>query len=65
MMLERQREGVTRAKAEGNYRGRKPTVRAKVDEVRRLHAEEKTVSEVAKAFGDRQGECLSGFGGWR
>ncbi len=31
MMLERQREGIAKAKAEGVYRGRKPTARAKVD----------------------------------
>ncbi len=36
MMLERQREGIARAKREGKYLGRKPTARAKADEVRRL-----------------------------
>ncbi len=29
MMLERQREGIAKAKAEGKYKGRKPTARAK------------------------------------
>ena len=38
MMLERQREGIAKAKAEGVYRGRKPTARAKVDEVRGVEA---------------------------
>ena len=33
MMLERQREGIAKAKAEGKYKGRKPTARAKSDEV--------------------------------
>ena len=28
MMLERQREGIARAKAEGKYKGRKPTARS-------------------------------------
>lgn len=51
MMLERQREGIAKARGEGKYRGRKPTARAKADEARRLHAEGKTVSEVAKALG--------------
>lgn len=51
MMLERQREGIAKAKGEGKYRGRKPTARAKADEARRLHAEGKTISEVAKALG--------------
>jgi DNA invertase Pin-like site-specific DNA recombinase len=33
MMLERQREGVQKAKAEGKYTGRKPTAMAKADAV--------------------------------
>lgn len=33
MMLERQREGVAKAKAEGKYKGRKPTARAKTEMV--------------------------------
>jgi len=36
VMLERQREGVAKAKAEGKYKGRAPTARAKAPEVRRL-----------------------------
>lgn len=32
MMLERQREGIAKAKAEGKYKGRKPTARAKADD---------------------------------
>ncbi|KAA5602835.1 recombinase family protein [Blastochloris sulfoviridis] len=51
MMLERQREGIAKAKTEGRYKGRKPTARAKAEEARRLHAEGKTVTEVAKALG--------------
>ena len=34
MMLERQREGIARAKSQGKYRGRKPTARARSTEVR-------------------------------
>ena len=34
MMLERQREGIAKAKAEGKYKGRKPTARAKADMVK-------------------------------
>jgi DNA invertase Pin-like site-specific DNA recombinase len=34
IMLERQREGVAKAKAEGKYKGRKPTARAKSEDVR-------------------------------
>lgn len=33
MMLERQIEGIAKAKAEGKYKGRKPTARAKADMV--------------------------------
>src|SRR5919205_275958 len=36
MMLERQREGIAKAKGEGCYKGRKPTARAKADEVKAL-----------------------------
>ena len=31
VMLERQREGIAKAKGEGKYKGRKPTARAKAD----------------------------------
>lgn len=33
MILERQREGIAKAKAEGKYKGRKPTARAKTEMV--------------------------------
>jgi DNA invertase Pin-like site-specific DNA recombinase len=36
MMLERQREGIAKAKAEGKYKGRKPTARNKSAEVQDL-----------------------------
>jgi DNA invertase Pin-like site-specific DNA recombinase len=38
MMLERQREGIAKAKGEGKYKGRAPTARAKAAEIRRLAA---------------------------
>ncbi|MFC3208344.1 recombinase family protein [Aquamicrobium soli] len=37
LMLERQREGISRAKAEGRYRGRAPTAQAKSEQVFDLH----------------------------
>jgi len=55
MMLERQREGIAKARAEGKYRGRKPTARAKADDVQRLHGEGKTPTEIAKAVGISRG----------
>ena len=36
IMLERQREGIAKAASEGKYKGRKPTARAKTDEITRL-----------------------------
>lgn len=38
MMLERQREGIAKAKAEGKYKGRKPTAREQSDKVLALKA---------------------------
>jgi DNA invertase Pin-like site-specific DNA recombinase len=51
MMLERQREGIAKAKAEGAYKGRKPTARAKADEARRLADQGKTVTDIARELG--------------
>jgi DNA invertase Pin-like site-specific DNA recombinase len=51
MMLERQREGIAKAKAEGKYKGRKPSARLKADEVRSMAAAGKTPTEIAKALG--------------
>ena len=51
MMLERQREGIAKAKAEGKYKGRKPTARAQADQVQRLKAEGLGASEIAEKLG--------------
>lgn len=51
MMLERQREGIAKAKAEGKYTGRKPTARAKAGQVIALLAEGVRPGEVAKRMG--------------
>jgi DNA invertase Pin-like site-specific DNA recombinase len=48
MMLERQREGIAKAKSEGKYKGRKPTARAKSDEVLRLKSEGMSAIQIAK-----------------
>jgi DNA invertase Pin-like site-specific DNA recombinase len=50
MMLERQREGIEKAKAEGKYKGRKPTARAKAADAVRLFKEGQRVSDIAKAL---------------
>jgi DNA invertase Pin-like site-specific DNA recombinase len=51
MMLERQREGIARAKAAGRYKGRKPTARAQADQVRELAAQGVTKVEIARRLG--------------
>lgn len=51
IMLERQREGIAKAKAEGKYKGRKPTAMAKADDVQRLRTEGKGPTEIAKILG--------------
>lgn len=47
MMLERQREGISKAKAAGKYTGRQPTAMQKTEEARKLLAEGRGVLEVA------------------
>jgi DNA invertase Pin-like site-specific DNA recombinase len=47
LMLERQREGVARAKAEGKYKGRKPTARARAAEILSLKANGIGPTEIA------------------
>ena len=51
MMLERQREGIAKAKTEGKYRGRAPTARTKSDEVQQMLAAGVGPSEVATRLG--------------
>uniref|UniRef100_C6E2C3 Resolvase domain protein n=1 Tax=Geobacter sp. (strain M21) TaxID=443144 RepID=C6E2C3_GEOSM len=51
MMLERQQEGIARAKAAGKYKGRVATARAKASEALRLLAEGKTKKAVANTLG--------------
>jgi DNA invertase Pin-like site-specific DNA recombinase len=47
LMLERQLEGIAKAKAEGKYKGRKATARAKSDDVVRLAGEGMTREAIA------------------
>lgn len=51
MMLERQREGIAKAKAEGKYKGRKPVAMMKRHEVQRLAAEGMPKRTIAGALG--------------
>lgn len=50
-MLERQREGVAKAKREGKYRGRVPTARAKTDDVIAKFKANQRPSDIAKSVG--------------
>lgn len=51
VMLERQREGIAKAKAEGKFKGRKPTARAKAGEVEAMLAAGESPTVVAKKLG--------------
>jgi DNA invertase Pin-like site-specific DNA recombinase len=46
-MLERQLAGIARAKAEGKFKGRKPTARAKSDAIMQLHDQGIAAAEIA------------------
>jgi DNA invertase Pin-like site-specific DNA recombinase len=48
MMLERQREGIAKAKAQGKYRGRAPTAKAKTNEIKVLAKAGLGPTEIAK-----------------
>jgi DNA invertase Pin-like site-specific DNA recombinase len=50
-MLERQREGIAKAKTDGKYKGRAPTARRKRDQVQVLLGEGLGVCEVASKLG--------------
>lgn len=51
LMLERQREGIAKAKAEKKYKGRAPTARSKADEIKALLAEQVGPQEISRKLG--------------
>jgi DNA invertase Pin-like site-specific DNA recombinase len=51
MMLERQKEGIEKAKSEGKYTGRKPTAMAKADSVKALLATGMSKTKVCEQVG--------------
>lgn len=51
IMLERQREGIAKAKAAGKYQGRKPTARARSKEVLEMRRSGTGPTEIAKRIG--------------
>lgn len=55
MMLERQREGIAKAKSEGRYKGRKSTAREKTSEVEELAAQGLSMGAIATKLGIGKG----------
>jgi len=51
LMLERQAEGIARAKAEGKYKGRRPTAMEKKPDVLRLQGEGFNPTQISKKLG--------------
>ncbi len=51
LMLERQREGIAKAKDDGKYKGRVPTVARQAEDMRRLLAEGVKPAEIARRMG--------------
>lgn len=51
LMLERQREGIAKAKGEGKYKGRAPTARARSAEVLALRDSGKTIAQIVEDTG--------------
>lgn len=64
LMLERQREGIAKAKADGKYKGRKPTAALMADEaIRLVNGEGLTVTEAAKRLGIGRGSVYRALEG--
>lgn len=51
IMLERQREGIAKAKEEGRYKGRAPTARRHSDVVQTLHSQGVSATAIARQVG--------------
>jgi DNA invertase Pin-like site-specific DNA recombinase len=51
LMLERQYEGIAKARAEGKYKGRKPTAKARSAEIKALKADGVRPVEIARRLG--------------
>ena len=62
-MLERQREGIAKAKREGRYRGRVPTARRQSDEIIRLKQAGIRPSEIALRLGIGRASVYRVLGG--
>lgn len=58
-MLERQREGIAKAKQEGRYKGRAPTARRQADAVCTLRAEGVRPIDIARRLGISRSSVFS------
>ena len=68
MMLERQREGIAKAKRDGRYKGRAPTVRRQAADIMRLMGSGITPTEIAAGWGSGGPAsigCWASRTGWR
>ena len=57
-MLERQREGIAKAKAEGKYKGRKPNARAKTDMVKLALDQGVSKAQICQGLADKQDKFI-------
>jgi DNA invertase Pin-like site-specific DNA recombinase len=51
LMLERQREGIAKAKAEGKYKGRAPTAQRKAADILKLRDEGRKIDDIVSSLG--------------
>lgn len=51
LMLERQREGIAKARQEGRYKGRKPTAMSQAEEVKARHQKGEKPAHIAREMG--------------
>ncbi|SEA34373.1 Site-specific DNA recombinase [Desulfuromusa kysingii] len=51
LMLERQKEGIQKAKTDGKYKGRKPTARMQKDKILVLLGQDKKKADIARELG--------------
>ncbi len=51
MMLERQREGIAKARTEGKYKGRKPLADEIIAKVRAMHDDKRRPTDIARQLG--------------
>jgi DNA invertase Pin-like site-specific DNA recombinase len=63
IMLERQLEGIAKAKAEGKYKGRAPTVAKQAEDIKAMHAAGEKPAHIAKKLGVARSSVYRMLGG--